>query len=301
MAVSIESVMDQQVLGRIKDIGRLATLPQVTWELMRLLSDENVTPDDLQRVVEQDPALSAKVLSLGNSAYYALRTPATTISRAIMVIGFKELEFLAMGLGLAETFDLKRVPYGFDGEGLWLQSLSVSWVARQLAAVSRKADASEAMMAGLLHNIGHIILVTHFTVHLQRLMDFTKERNCTFQEAEADLGLWHEAIGFMLAENWKLPKVLRDVILYHHRPEIAPDNQKMVAIINLAAHVVNQTQFALPYEMFEPNLAYLENILDIKPKIWQDILEKGKEVLPQMSPTWMQMLGSGGNKKYRKV
>ncbi|MDR1922216.1 MAG: HDOD domain-containing protein, partial [Candidatus Adiutrix sp.] len=219
MSASIEAVIDSQVALRIKEIGRLATLPQITWKLMRLLSDENTTSDDLQQVVEQDPALSAKVISLGNSAYYGLRTPAHTISRAIVIIGFKELEFLAMGLGLADTFDLRKVPYGFDGEGLWLHSLSVSWTAREVAAVTRLADPGEAMLAGLLHNLGQIMIVTHFTVHLQRLMNYVADGH-TFAEAEADLGLWHEAVGYLLAKNWGMPQYLQDVILYHHRPEI---------------------------------------------------------------------------------
>ncbi|UQZ87957.1 hypothetical protein C4J81_01485 [Deltaproteobacteria bacterium Smac51] len=301
MTANIESIIDPQVSSRIKEIGRLSTLPQVTWELMRLLGDENTTPDDLQKVVEQDPALSAKVISLGNSAYYGLRTPATTISRAIVIIGFKELEFLALGLGLADTFDLRKVPHGFDGEGLWLHSLSVSWTAREVAAATRLVDPGEAMLAGLLHNLGQIMLVTHFTVQLQRLMNYVNEKR-SFLEAEADLGLWHEAIGYLLAKNWGMPKYLQDVILYHHRPDIATGSKSTVEVVNLAIQLVSMTDFGLEHET-QP--ADSPTYLDIMPKMNKDdkekILEKIKITLPLMAPTWLQMMGPiSGTKKPRR-
>jgi len=296
MTADIEAIVDPQVASRIRDIGRLSTLPQVTWELMRLLSDETTTPEDLQTVVEQDPALSAKVISLGNSAYYGLRTPATTISRAIVIIGFKELEFLALGLGLADTFDLRKVPYGFDGEALWLHSLSVSWAAREVAAATRLVDPGEAMLAGLLHNLGQILLVTHFTVQLQRLMAYVEEGH-TFAQAEADLGLWHEVVGYLLAKNWGMPQYLQDVILHHHRPELASGSRDTVAVVNLALQMVNMTDFRLEYEgRFEDSPGYLEVLPRMSAEDKDKILEKIKNTLPLMAPTWLQMMGPAGKK-----
>ena len=294
----IEEIIDQQVASRIREIGRLSTLPQTTWELMRLLGDENTTPENLQKVVEQDPALSAKVISLGNSAYYGLRTPATTIARAIVIIGFKELEFLALGLGLADTFDLRKVPYGFDGEALWLHSLSVSWAAREVAAATRLVDPGEAMLAGLLHNIGQIMLVTHFTVQLQRLMNYVAEGH-TFTEGETDLGLWHEAIGYLLAKNWSMPQYLQDVILFHHRPELATGSLKTVSVISQAIKLVGLTNYGLDYETAAaqgPTPDETKPDDDLPPGLTRDdrdkLLEKIKNTLPLMAPTWVQMMGS---------
>ena len=299
MTAHLEAIIDPQVSSRIREIGRLSTLPQVTWELMRLLSDESTTPEDLQKVVEQDPALSAKVISLGNSAYYGLRTPATTISRAIVIIGFKELEFLALGLGLADTFDLRKVPYGFDGEALWLHSLSVSWTAREVAAATRLVDPGEAMLAGLLHNLGQIMLVTHFTVQLQRLMNYVGEGH-SFTQAESDLGLWHEVIGYLLAKNWGMPQYLQDVILYHHRPELATSSLDIVSVINLSIQLVSLTDFALEYETPEEGgPGYVDVMPQMGPEEKDKILEKMKNTLPLMAPTWLQMMGPTRRKSKR--
>lgn len=290
MSAHIEAIIEPQVSSRIREIGRLSTLPQVTWELMRLLGDENTTPDDLQKVVEQDPALSAKVISLGNSAYYGLRTPATIISRAIVIIGFKELEFLALGLGLADTFDLRKVPFGFDGEALWLHSLSVAWAAREVASATRLVDSGEAMLGGLLHNLGQIMLVTHFTVQLQRLMNYVEEGH-SFQQGEADLGLWHEAIGYLLAKNWGMPQYLQDVILYHHRPDLATGSRETVAAINMALKLVGRTDFGLEYEDRLEIDEEAGSPLKISREETEKILEKLKNTLPLMAPTWLQMMG----------
>ena len=291
MSFPIETIIDPQIAARIKEIGRLATLPQVTWELMRILSDECTTPDDLQTVVEQDPALSAKVISLGNSAYYGLRTPVPTISRAIVIIGFRELEFLAMGLGLADTFDLCQVPYGFDGQALWLHSLSVSWTAREVAVATRLVEPGEAMLAGLLHNIGQIMLVTHFRVHLQKLMHCVNNDDCSYAQAETQLGLWHEVIGYMLARNWGMPKYLEDVILYHHRPEAAIEPTPILQVVNLALQLVDKTDFRLAYEDCQSNL-YHEALPQMDLDSKNRLLEKMKMTFPLMSPAWLHMLGA---------
>ncbi|MDR3037992.1 MAG: HDOD domain-containing protein [Candidatus Adiutrix sp.] len=300
MTAQLEEIINSQIVSRINDIGRLAALPQVTLELMRLLSDDLASVDQLQKVVEQDPALSAKVISLGNSAYYGLRTPVTTIDRAIIVIGLKELQFLALGLGLADAFDLRRVPHGYDGETLWLHTLSVSWAAREVAAVTGLADPGEAMLAGLLHNIGHLMLVTHFTVQLQRLMKYMEEGR-SFREGEADLGLWHEAIGYLLARNWAMPQYLRDVILYHHRPRIASASQGQVETVNLAVEMVALTDFRLTYETpAEGPPAYWERLPLLSRERKEKLLEKAKNTLPLMAPTWVQMIGPSSSARRRR-
>lgn len=291
MPFPIEDVIDPQIIARIKEIGRLATLPQVTWELMRILSDEGTTPDDLQTVVEQDPALSAKVISLGNSAYYGMRTQVSTIARAIVIIGFRELEFLAMGLGLADTFDLRQVPYSFDGQSLWLHSLSVSWTAREVAVGTRLVEPGEAMLAGLLHNIGQIMLVTHFRVYLQQLMHYMESENCSYAQAEAKLGLWHEIIGCMLARNWGMPKYLEDVILYHHRPEATTESTIMTQVVNLAVQLVDRTDFRLEYEECHSEF-YQEALPQMDVESKNRLLEKMKMTLPLMAPAWLHMLGA---------
>ncbi|MDR2934914.1 MAG: HDOD domain-containing protein [Candidatus Adiutrix sp.] len=286
-----EEFLEPQLKARINELFRLSAPPQVTLELMRLLQDERTTPEQLQKLVEQDPALSAKVISLGNSSYYGLRAPVNTIARAIVIIGFRELQFLALGLGLAESFDLRQAPKDFDGQALWLHSLSVAWVANEAAHLSGLVVPGEAMLAGLLHNIGQIVLVTKFPDQYRLLMKAVASGQ-TYLEAEASLGFGHEMLGSVLARNWAMPQYLQDVIHGHHRP---PSNAEAgpihMSLINLALELVNRTEYRLEYERPPSDeSAYWQSWPKLNRREKEKLLEKAIQTLPQMVPAWLWIM-----------
>ncbi|MDR1166774.1 MAG: HDOD domain-containing protein [Deltaproteobacteria bacterium] len=287
----LESAIDPQVLHRLPDIGRLVSLPKTTYTLLSLLVDENTLPSDLEKVLEQDPALAAKVISLSNSAFYSLESPVSSLHRAILVIGFKELEFMAMGLGLSETFDLSQVPAGFDGEGLWLHSLAVSWIARELAAITGVAEASEAMITGLLHELGLIILVSKFPLQFQQLLELVSA-GMSFFEAEAALGLKHGAIGFLLARNWNLPEIFQEGILYHHNPEEAPRHQKVAALVALADNLAHKAGFPMKMETLDLDLSFILPTLSLPVEKLQNFIKDLMVTMPRIQPIWIQMMKS---------
>jgi len=290
-----EESLDPQIKARIHDLCRLSAPPQVTLELMRLLQDERTTPEQLQKLVEQDPALSAKVISLGNSSYYGLRNPVKTIARAIVIIGFRELQFLALGLGLAESFDLRQAPKSFDGQALWLHSLSVAWAANEAAQASGQLVPGEAMLAGLLHNIGQIVMVTKFPDQYKLLMESVAQGR-TYLEAEAGLGFGHEMLGALLARNWAMPQFLQDVIRCHHRPGlITESNEGHMGVINLALELVNRTEFRLGYENPpSAETAYWQSWPKLLRSEKEKLLEKAIQTLPQMAPAWLWIMAESG-------
>jgi HD-like signal output (HDOD) protein len=289
------SKIDPQVLHRLPDIGRLVSLPQTTYALLSLLMNEETQAKDLEKVLSQDPALAAKVISLSNSAFYGLDNPVSTLDRAIMVIGFKELEFMAMGLGLSETFDLGQIPPGFDGEGLWLHSLSVSFIARELAMITKAAEPSEAMITGLLHELGLIILVSKFPGQFQQLLELVNA-GMSFFEAEAALGLKHEVIGYLLAKNWNLPEIFQEGILYHHRPKEALNHKGMAAIVSLADILAHKIGYPIPMENLDVDLNYTLSELKLSVNRLQELIKSLMITIPEAHPLWLQMMRSGRSK-----
>jgi HD-like signal output (HDOD) protein len=265
------------------------------YTLLSLLMNEQTQPKDLERVLEQDPALAAKVISLSNSAFYGLTTPVSTIDRAILIIGFKELEFMAVGLGLSETFDLSQVPRGFDGEGLWLHSLSVSWIARELAVITKACEPSEAMITGLLHELGVIILVSKFPQQFNELMELT-DAGVPFLEAESSLGLKHTVIGYLLARNWNLPVVFQEGILFHHNPKSCPGRKEITALVNLSDSLAHKAGYPMKLEDPEVDLAYVMDVLKLTPPKLQNFIKVLMTSLPQVQPVWLQMMRSGTRK-----
>jgi HD-like signal output (HDOD) protein len=250
---------------------------------------ETTSARDLQKVVEQDPGLTAKVISLSNSVIYAIRDPVSTIDRAITIIGFKELEIIALGIGLSETFDLKKVPPGFDGRALWLHCLSVSWIARELALVTKAAEPSEAMIAGLLHELGIIILVSKFPIHFIQLLDLINSGQ-PLQDAETTLNLRHEAIGYQLAKNWGLPQVFQEVILFHHYPHLCPNHAKLASIINLADNLAHRSGYGLTIESSSIDLPKILATLGLKIETLQNLIKNIITAIPKVEPLWNQLL-----------
>lgn len=292
-----EESLDPQIKARIHDLCRLSAPPQVTLELMRLLQDERTTPEQLQKLVEQDPALSAKVISLGNSSYYGLRSPVNTIARAIVIIGFRELQFLALGLGLTESFDLRQAPKDFDGQALWLHSLSVAWVANEAAQASNGLIVpGEAMLAGLLHNIGQIVMVTKFQDQHQLLMQAVAAGQ-TYLEAEAGLGFGHEMLGSLLARNWAMPQYLQDIIRCHHRPGLVPQASLVhMGVIHLALELVDRTEYRLDYESpAADESAYWQSWPRLGRPEKEKLLEKALQTLPQMVPAWLWIMAESAS------
>jgi HD-like signal output (HDOD) protein len=291
MAGQIEDFINPQLEARLTGLGRLAAPSKITMALMGMLQDERTTPKQLQKLVEQDPALSSKVISLGNSSFYGLAAQVKTIAGAITVIGFRELQFLALGMGLADTFDLSRAPDGFNGEALWVHSLSVAWVAGEAAQASGLAAPSEAMLAGILHNIGQIALVTQFSAQLRTLMKAVAEGQ-TFLEAETGLGLSHEILGRILAKNWGIPQCLQDVIYYHHRPWLSPVASRIqVDVVSMALDLVDHTEYRLDHERpFPPESAYCKVLPQWSLSEKEKLLEKAIDTLPLMAPSWLRMI-----------
>jgi HD-like signal output (HDOD) protein len=286
---SPDTPLDLQVQRRLGDIGRLVSLPETTFKLFNMLMEERTTSKDLQSIVETDPALTAKVISLSNSAIYSLREPVSNVQRAITIIGFNELEVLALGSGLSETFDLRKIPQGFDGEALWMHCLAVAWIARELAECTKTSDPGEAMIAGILHELGILILISKFPVHFQQLLDLINS-GMTLRQAETTLSLRHEVIGYHLARNWSLPEVFQNVILYHHCPGHAGRFRLQASIINLADNLAHKTGFDLKIEDLDINLPEILGVLKLSVESLQALVKRILANVSKVEPLWHQII-----------
>jgi HD-like signal output (HDOD) protein len=292
----MESRLDPQVAHRLRDLSLLVSLPQITLNLINLISDAGTTNKQLQAVVELDPALTAKVISLANSAFYSVRTPVLTVDRAITIIGYQELGLMALGLGLSETFDLSTVPMGFDGESLWIHSLAVSWLSREMGRRFGLIEPGEAMIAGLLHDLGTIILVSKFPVQFQHLLELIVAGQPGL-EAENTLKLNHEMVGYELACLWKLPLIYRESILFHHRPQRAPEKSRIMAtIVAMADILVRKIGFDLKTEDGSLDLGYCLKTLHLSPESLQTFIREMLLGSQKVVPLWQQMIKHGHHK-----
>ncbi len=230
-----------EVRRRIFQIERLATVPHVVWGIVESLNDDRTTAADLEQLIYGDPALASKMLSLANSAYYGLPRNVTTISRAVNVIGIQELQMLAAGVGLADPHDLRGQPADYRIEDLWVHSAAVSYAAGELAEASGHPLPDEVRTAGLLHDLGKLVLVTHLNDYLDQIMALI-EVGISYREAERQTGIDHTTLGYWLAKRWGLPENHQLVIRDHHQPR--PDKPAYIAtcLVYLANELVNAVQ-----------------------------------------------------------
>jgi HD-like signal output (HDOD) protein len=267
----------------------LVSLPSIASRLNNLISDPQTSVKTVREVVEMDPALTAKVISLANSSYYSVRTAVKTVDRAITIIGYQELGVMALGLGLTETFNMSSAPKDFDVESLWLHCLATSWLGQRLASRIGFPEVGEVMIAGLLHELGVIILVSKFPILFQTLMDLILAGQ-SWLVAENALKARHELVGHELAKLWKLPEVYQQAILFHHAPEMATSHKIIVAATSLADALAHKIGFGLKTEVNEVDLGYSLNTLGMTPFTLQSFIRETISKIEEITPMWRQMV-----------
>lgn len=277
---------------KLSQVERLAAMPQVVWQLVEALSDDNTSAKRLEELIESDLALSARVLSLANSAYYSPIEKITTISRAVVLIGFNELHLLVLGAGLAEVFDLKKTPASFKGLELWAHNIAVSWAARQLAVTAGYPSPAEMMVAGLMHDLGKLLFCTHLAEEYSALLTLT-DQGLPFYQAEDNLGLRHTEIGYWLASKWGLPQVHLDIIRKHHRPNPKDPNIQAIGLVNLADSMVKYLGFGLVQKSPPVGKKKLVALCGLKADDVRGLTIRAKTELPKIFERWRHIIADG--------
>lgn len=202
----------------LERIENLPTLPPLVSKVIKTVEDERSSAWELERIVRHDQALSSKLLSVANSAYYGFAQEISTVTRAVVVLGLTEVRKICLGAGMAQIVHsagkdgLKRV------EPLWDRSLMAAETSRIIATRTRKLDREQAFTAGLLHDLGWLVLTAFFPEDLEGLFKLRELMGVSMREAEAMLEMDHEDLGLRLAENWRLPPMLAEVMARHHEP-----------------------------------------------------------------------------------
>ncbi len=233
------ALVDTTPQGLANSIRELVTLPEVALRVTRLVEDPNSSVADIGKVISQDAALTSRVLRIANSPAYGQDGKIATISRAVTVLGVRQVRDLAVGVTAVRSFD------GISNElvsmeSFWRHSVLCAVAAGKIAARgSRKGD-DGAFVAGLLHDIGQLVMFSRVPdLARQALLmsvDSASDRPLYLCERDV-LGFDHGAVGVALARNWGLPLALQECIEFHHEPERAKAHPVAVATVHIANSV----------------------------------------------------------------
>ncbi len=229
---------DRERIKRItQTIINLPTLPTVVAKMVELIDDPRSSSRSLSRLVKTDQVLTARILRLANSAYYGFPNPICSINLAIVVLGFETIKNLGLSVAVISRFARSSQ----DGELLdytrfWEHSVGVAVAARLLARLHGfRSLENEAFVAGLVHDLGKVILSQYQTAqYSQTLRLVAEERLLLVRAEERVLGVTHAEVGGWLAERWNLPASLAEAIRLHHVPLTARQAPLLTAIVHFA-------------------------------------------------------------------
>ncbi|MES2932881.1 MAG: HDOD domain-containing protein [Pseudomonadota bacterium] len=231
----------------IKKIQNLPSLPAVVIELLNSMDQEDIDTSLLAEKIALDQSLAAKTLRVANSSFYGMQSKVTTIHQAISILGFHSIRTLVTAAALTGSFPSSGS--GFDFQSFWRHSIGTAvcakFLARQLAI-----NQEFAFTAGLLHDIGRLVLVTRFPVEYEAAAAHRLAHDCTMIEAEtAVLGIDHALIGSSLAAYWKFPLAMQNAVATHHA---LPEKNKVS--LGMVVHVANTFAHALDLSGAEEDL-----------------------------------------------
>lgn len=215
-----------------RGIGKLPSLPAVVVELLQSLGNEDVDTAQLAQQIARDQALVAKMLRVANSSFYGLQGKVNSIGDAIVVLGLRGVRTLATAAAVTGAFGSGQHP-GFDFRIFWRHSIAIALCARALARHMKMSE-DNAFTAGLLHDIGRLVLASCYPRQLAAVLAFQHENDCLLLDAEhAVLGIDHAQIGQVLTERWKFPPLMCEVIARHHQP-VGSDCPGLACVIHVA-------------------------------------------------------------------
>jgi putative nucleotidyltransferase with HDIG domain len=221
----------------------LPTLPTVVSKMLKMIDSRRTSADTLARLISTDQALTAKLLKLANSAYYGYSREISTVNMAIVVLGFNTVKDMGLWVSVFDAFKNASSATGFDAVKFWEHSAACGVAARMLSKNSGSRYTGEAFVAGLLHDMGKMILNQYFEKELVEVLRMARDEAVCLESAElAVLGVSHGRIGAWLAEKWNLPAIISDTIMHHHDPWDSRTEPAFVALVAVADILCHRAQ-----------------------------------------------------------
>jgi len=273
--------LEKKILRDVKD---LPPMPKVILKAQQMMADPDLDVKAVASVIETDQAIAVKVLRLANSTYYGLSGKVSSIQHAFVVLGYKTLGQI-LSIASFSTYMGKSLPgYGFESEDLMRHSLAVALSSKVIAEKIGSSLASEAHTAGLIHDIGKIILDKYIIEKKETFKTFLENEQRTFLNAEQKIiGFDHAEIAFEICKKWNIPNTMTQAIKYHHYPS-SSQKDELSYILHLADYIAAKIGGGydsddLLYQLEEGTMNYLS----IRYKDVSTIMSEVIESISQLS------------------
>ena len=232
-----------QVLTKIE---QLRPMPSNVTRAIKAIEGENPSINDIANLIGLDQALAASVIRLANSVSLGFATNCTSLRDAVMRIGLRRLKTLLLGVAVSGPLSQRLNGYRLGDGTLWDHSLVTAMASQWIAQAVHYPSPEEAYVAGLLHDMGKLVLDQFVIIDYQQMNTLIQEKQRSLWEVEEELiGIDHPHVGSLMAQRWSFPPVLCDAILCHHAPSLAFSSDTLAAITNVANTFSDKPEGAL--------------------------------------------------------
>jgi putative nucleotidyltransferase with HDIG domain len=270
----------------IQKVSRFPNMPQAGIKLRSLLTEKDVSVDEIEKILRHDPGLAANVLRLANSAYFGIPAKVSSLKHAVVLLGVKRFAQIAVGACMNKTMDRAVEGYRLSPGELWLHSIAVSTTAEALAKNRKLAETSDFFTPALLHDLGKLVLGEFVKAELPKIKDLLG-KGLPFVIAEKEvLGTDHAEIGALILNKWQFPGDLINAVRWHHYPGGVKNSNlhpEIVYLANLLCQFnsnsdADEEQNSVPY----PSVL---NRLGIKSEQYEVFAKKARGWMKKLSDT----------------
>ena len=219
----------------LEAVRLVPTMPVAAVEVVRLLEDMDVPMEKIVRAVEHDPGLTSNLLRLANSPFFATKREVGSVREAAMQLGMNWMFQMVIGTVISPLTHQRIKGYDMPPGQLLTHSVAVAEGAEQIARVLRVKVPHYLFTAGLLHDLGKVVLGTFVAVDTSPITALCREEDLSFEEAEKQiLGIDHAEVGAELLHWWKLPEAVAEAVHWHHQPEKFSGDTTVVDLVHVA-------------------------------------------------------------------
>jgi putative nucleotidyltransferase with HDIG domain len=221
----------------LKSVNNLPAFPATVHRVSEVISDPDFSLDDLADIIKYDQSITANILRVCNSPYFGIRYEMNSLREAVIYLGRENILRIVYAAGTSRFY--KKVKgYYWESTKLWEHSVGVALMSQILAKKVCDREDPRLFTAGLLHDIGKVVLGEFVHESFEEIMDLVSNHGYAFLEAEKEvIGTNHAELGREIASFWNFPKEIKDAITYHHRPDLmGEDDDTIPWLIYLADH-----------------------------------------------------------------
>ena len=250
----MSSIDARAIREKIENINALPTIPKVLKKILRVIENPRISLNEISNFVVADPALTTKVLKMVNSPIYGFPGRISSVNQAVILLGLTVVKGLLLGVSVFDLMQKTMI-------GLWEHSLGTAIVSRLIAQKKGLKEPDEASVSGLLHDIGKVLLILQYPQEYEKAMSESEDTSLTIHESEKIFfSTTHASVGSWMAQKWRFPANLVEVIEYHHKPHLAKVAPVDTAIVHFSDVLMRARGFGFAGDNY---------LMPVNPKVWE--------------------------------